>query len=71
MTTTLLSFYNTLDYRARTPTKATVARLFHDGVLDYVVIGTQYGHLHTTSGNIRTWKSYSGARRVAKEYSPM
>lgn len=34
----------------------------------YAVIGTAYGWLHTTGGDIRMWRSASGARRAAKLY---
>lgn len=35
----------------------------------YCVIGTSYGYLHTSAGDIRTWKSASGARKAAKTYA--
>lgn len=35
----------------------------------YCVIGTTYGYLHTSAGDIRTWKSASGARKAAKKYT--
>lgn len=35
---------------------------------EYCVAGTDYGYLHTTGGDIRTWRSYSGARRVCRAY---
>jgi hypothetical protein len=34
----------------------------------YCVIGTDYGFLHNSSGDVRTWRSASGARRAAKQY---
>ena len=71
MATKLISFINCLDNRSRNLKQATVARLLHDGVIDYVVIGTPYGHIHTRAGDIRTWKSYSGARKFAKTYIPL
>ncbi len=37
----------------------------------YCVIGTAYGYLHNSSGDIRTWKTASGARRAAKAYVPL
>ena len=36
----------------------------------FCVVGTAYGHLHNTSGDMRLWKSYSGAYKVAKQYKP-
>ena len=35
----------------------------------FCVIGTHYGYLHTSAGDIRTWKSASGARKAAKRYA--
>ncbi len=35
----------------------------------YAVIGTDYGWLHNSAGDIRFWKSASGARRAAKQYA--
>lgn len=34
----------------------------------YCVIGSDYGFLHNSSGDIRNWKSQSGARKAAKQY---
>lgn len=34
----------------------------------FAVIGTPYGWLHSTSGDVRQWGSASGARRAAKNY---
>ena len=34
----------------------------------FAVIGTPYGWQHTSAGDIRTWRSASGARRAAKAY---
>jgi hypothetical protein len=36
----------------------------------FAVIGTSYGHLHTTSGDWATWKTASGARKAIKRYVP-
>ena len=38
--------------------------------LRFAIIWTDYGYLHTTGGNVKTWRSYSGVRRVAKNYKP-
>lgn len=35
----------------------------------YAVTGTLYGMLHSTSGDIRMFKSYSGAYKAAKKYN--
>ena len=34
----------------------------------WAINGTMYGFLHTTGGDIRTWKSYSGAYKAAIRY---
>jgi TctA family transporter len=56
---------------AHSATFPTVAR-FHmgAGIYRFCVIGTAYGHLHTCGGDVRTWGSYSAARRAAKAYNP-
>ena len=70
----LVTFYGSLDSRSRAVTKPAVARLigrFGDHIeTRYVVIGTVYGHIHTTGGDIRTWRSYSGARKAVRNYKP-
>jgi hypothetical protein len=33
------------------------------------VAGTDYGYLHSTGGEVRVWRSRSGAARVAKQYA--
>lgn len=50
------------------PTVALVNFGHRDGEPRYCVAGTDYGYLHNASGDIRTWRSYSGARRVCKAY---
>ena len=71
----MITFYGLLDSRIWTVAKPTVARLVGRfstaGVEErYVVIGTAYGHIHTANGDIRTWRSYSGARKAARNYKP-
>ena len=34
----------------------------------FIVAGTDYGYLHTSAGDMRFWRSASGARRAAKLY---
>jgi hypothetical protein len=41
------------------------------GPNQYAIIGTMYGYLHTTGGDVRTWRSYSGAWRGAMRYREM
>lgn len=71
---TMITFHGCIDYRSRGVDKPTVARLQHRDyrtnqiVTEYVVIGTAYGYLHTSDGDIRRWLSYSGARKAALKY---
>ncbi len=60
----MIRFTDAMDIRSRLVNKPTVA-MFGDR---YCVIGTQYGHIHTSSGDVKTWGSYSGARRAARLY---
>ena len=66
----MITFENGIDHRAREAKKPTVAKFNMGGAgcYRYVVIGTNYGYIHTTSGDIRTWKSKSGAYRAARNY---
>ncbi len=65
----MLTFENGFDSRKREVSKPTVAK-FHmgNGKYRFVLIGTLYGHIHTRGGDVRTWQSYSGARRFARAY---
>ena len=65
----MITFENGLDIRTRQQSKPTVAKIRVKGnEYRYCVIGTDYGHLHTISGDVKTWKSYSGAYKAAKNY---
>lgn len=65
----MITFKNGIDSRCRELSKPTVARFRVSGdEYRYIVIGTQYGYIHTTGGDIRTWKSKSGAYRFARAY---
>lgn len=67
----MITFENGLDIRTRQQPAPTVARIRVQGAeYRYCVIGTQYGHIHTTGGDVRTWRSYSGARRFLRNYQP-
>lgn len=65
----MITFENGIDYRSRTPAKPTVARFRVDHGYRYIVIGTEYGHLRNLAGDVRTWQSYSGAYRAARNYA--
>lgn len=64
----MITFENGIDIRARAE-KPQIAR-FHmgNGQYRFICIGTDYGHIHTTGGDVRTWLSYSGARRFLNAY---
>ena len=65
----LITFTQGIDHRCRELKTPTVARLLVAGAQHrYIVIGTEYGYLHTTGGDVRTWRSYSGAYKAAKRY---
>lgn len=38
------------------------------GEIKYAISGTAYGYLHKTNGDIRFWKSESGARKALKKF---
>lgn len=63
----MLKFEKAIDARCRAPSRPEVAMLDHH----YIVIGTQYGYLRTAAGDVRTWKTYSGARKAVKRYVPL
>ena len=67
----MITFENGIDVRCREVAKPTVAR-FHmgNGEYRYIVIGTQYGYIRTIGGDIRTWKTSSGAYKFIKGYNP-
>lgn len=67
----MITFENGMDIRCRQVDKPIVAK-FHIGNGDYryVVIGTDYGYIHTTGDDVRMWKSYSGANRFKNSYQP-
>ena len=65
----MITFENGLDIRTREQEKPCVAKIRIQGArYAYCVIGTQYGHIHTTGGDVRVWESYSGAYRAMKNY---
>lgn len=63
---TMIVFEKGLDIRTREATSPTVAKFNTGNGYRYIVIGTDYGHVHTSSGDVRTWGSYSGARRYIR-----
>lgn len=70
----MIEFSNGMDVRCRSVNRPMVARIYLGqffGGWRYCVIGTQYGYWHTTSGDVRTWKTASGAYRAIKRYTPL
>ena len=83
----MIVFENGIDIRSREVTKPQVAKLRVDNpnrafrqidlrngaepVYKFIVIGTQYGHIHTSGGDVRMWGSYSGAYKFLKQYQPL
>jgi hypothetical protein len=67
----VVTFHETLDHRTRVPRAPEVARWIIGPTTRYVVIGTQYGSLHTISGDTRTWRTPGGARRAIRRYVPL
>lgn len=68
----MIVFENGLDYRTRECDKPQVAKIrIRGNEYRYCIIGTQYGHIHTAGGDVRTWGSYSGAYKFLKSYSPL
>lgn len=57
-----------VDPRESAPRVACVDFGHGDGKPRYCIIGTEYGYMHTAGGDVRTWRSYSGARRVLRRY---
>lgn len=57
------------DSRVREGEPRAARVIFRDGEMRYFVAGTEYGYLHTTSGDLRTWKTAGAARRKAKQYA--
>ena len=68
----MLTFDNGMDIRCRQVTRAQVARFrTHGNNFEFVIIGTQYGYIHTSGGDVRTWKTANGARRFLRKYVPL
>ena len=66
----MITFNGAIDIRARQE-KPQVAKFVVGNNVRYIVIGTDYGYLRTTGGDIRTWKSYSGAWKAVQRYLPL
>lgn len=65
----MIHFTDGVDIRCRVPQKPTIARFtVVPGDVRFVVIGTPYGFWFKTDGTIRTWHSYSGARKAMRRY---
>ena len=68
----MLTFEQGIDIRCRKLTAPAVARFaLQPGQYAYCIVGTQYGYWHTSGGDVRIWRTYSGARRALKRYVPL
>lgn len=64
----MITFTNGLDIRTR-QVKPQIARFYVTPMdMRYCIIGTEYGHIHTTAGDVRTWRSKAGAYRYLRQY---
>lgn len=67
----MITFDSGMDARCRSVAVPTVARFrVKPGEWAYCVIGTPYGYWHTTGGDVRTWKTASGARKGNQALHP-
>jgi len=64
----MITFTNGLDRRTREVSPQIAGFYVTPTDLRYCIIGTDYGHIHTTAGDVRTWRSKSGAYRYLREY---
>ena len=68
----MITFESGIDIRCRQAETPQIARLaIRPGEYRFIVIGTQYGYIHTTGGDVRTWQTRSGAARFLKGYVPL
>lgn len=64
----MVTFENGIDIRARDAKRPEVAKFnMGDGTYRYVVIGTDYGYVHTSGGDVRTWATPGGARAFIRK----
>lgn len=64
----MITFEKGLDVRTREVPSQVARFAMGDGTYRYICIGTDYGHIHTTSGDVRTWGTYGSARRFLNNY---
>jgi hypothetical protein len=64
----MITFHNGLDIRTRQVKPQIAGFYVSPNELRYCVIGTEYGHIHTTSGDVRVWSSKSGAYKFLRQY---
>jgi hypothetical protein len=62
----MITFLYAVDERCREPKKPEVAELKFPDETVYIIIGTEYGYLHTTFGTAMTFKHKSSATRYMK-----
>lgn len=65
----MITFEKGIDIRCRQQPSPCIAKLnIGSGDYRYIIIGTDYGYIHTSGGNVRTWKTYSGAYKFIRKY---
>ncbi len=64
----MIIFENGIDARCREVSPQVAKFNMGDGTYRFICIGTDYGHIHTTGGDVRTWGSASGARKFLHKY---
>jgi len=64
----MIVFKHGIDIRARQATPKIAEFWVTDIDKRYCIIGTEYGHIHTSSGDVRVWRSKSGAYRFLRQY---
>ena len=64
----MLVFNKTLDIRTRQVTPQVAVIYFSPNNPLYCIVGTEYGHIHSPNGSLRTWQSRSAARDFLKKY---
>ena len=64
----MLVFKNGIDIRTRQVIPQIAEFWVTDTDKRYCVIGTEYGHIHTSGGDVRVWKSKSGAYSFLRQY---
>ena len=77
---TMLTYHDHIDATCRSLPAPRVARVLMSPLPShvqgpprpyYVIVGTQYGYMRTTGGDLRVWRTASGARKALARYVPL